>query len=84
MIGQRDWLGHFSAAVLYRVWQPFRRLLDVAWDSNPQAEEGALRNTVLGFIWSVTKDFDLDAGIRQEATTRRSIPRVLFGATLRW
>jgi hypothetical protein len=83
VIGQRDWLGHFSAATLYRVWQPFRLLLDVAWDSNPQADEGALGNTVVGFIWNVTKDFDLDAGYR-----RGNNPAIrdawLLGLTLRW
>ena len=83
VIGQRDWLGHLSAAALYRVWQPLRLLVDVAWDSNPQTESGALRNTVVGFIWSVTKDFDLDAGIRKgnDAAVDTAI---LFGATLRW
>jgi hypothetical protein len=83
VIGQRDWLGHFSAAAMYRVWQPFRVLVDVGWDSNPQAESGAFRNTVVGFIWSVTKDFDLDAGIRRgnDAAVDSAI---LFGLTLRW
>jgi len=83
VIDQRDWLGHFSAAALYRVWQPFRVLLDVAWDSNPQAEAGALRNTVVGFIWSVTKDFDLDAGVRKGSDSAIDTA-ILFGATLRW
>lgn len=83
VIGQRDWLGHFSAAALYRVWQPFRLLLDVAWDSNPQVESGAFRNTVVGFIWSVTKDFDLDAGLRK-GNDPAIDTAVLFGATLRW
>lgn len=83
VIGQRDWLGHFSAAAMYRVWQPFRVLVDVAWDSNPQAESGAFRNTVVGFIWSVTKDFDLDAGVRKgnDAAVESAL---LFGLTLRW
>lgn len=83
VIDQRDWLGHFSAAAGYRLLQPLRLLVDFAWDSNPQAEEGTLRNTVFGFIWSVTKDFDLDAGYR-----RGNSPAIqdawLFGLTLRW
>jgi len=82
-IGQRDWLGHFSAAALYRVWQTLRVLLDVAWDSNPQAESGALRNTVVGAIWSVTKDFDLDAGYRK-GNSAAVENAWLFGLTLRW
>ena len=82
-IGQRDWLGHVSAAAMYRVWQPFRVLVDVAWDSNPQADSGALRNTVVGFIWSVTKDFDLDAGIRK-GNDPAVETALLFGLTLRW
>jgi hypothetical protein len=83
VIGQRDWLGHLSAAALYRLWQPFRVLLDVAWDSNPQIEHGTLRNTVVGFIWSVTKDFDLDAGYRK-GNDAAIDTAILFGATLRW
>jgi len=83
VIGQRDWLGHFSAAAMYRVWQPFRVLVDFAWDSNPQAEEGTLRNIVTGFIWSATKDFDLDAGFR-----KGNSPAIqdawLLGLALRW
>jgi hypothetical protein len=83
VIGQRDWLGHASAAALYRVWQPFRVLLDYSLDSNPQVEQGAFRNVVAGFIWSVTKDFDLDAGIRK-GNAPAVDTAVLFGATLRW
>jgi hypothetical protein len=83
VIGQRDWLGHFSAAALYRVWKPFRLLLDVVWDSNPQAESGTLRNTVVGLIWSVTRDFDLDAGVRK-GNDPAIDTAILFGATLRW
>jgi hypothetical protein len=81
--GQRDWLSHFSAATLYRVWQPFRLLLDVAWDSNPQAGEGALGNTVVGFIWNLTKDFDLDAGYRG-GNSPAIRDAWLLGLTLRW
>jgi hypothetical protein len=83
LIGQRDWLAHFSAATLYRVWQPFRVLLDLSWDSNPEVERGALRNTVVGFIWSLTKDFDLDAGYRR-GNSAAIQDAWLFGLTLRW
>jgi hypothetical protein len=83
VIGQRDWLGHVSAAALYRVRQPFRVLLDMAWDSNPQTESGTLRNAVVGFIWSVTRDFDLDAGVRK-GNDPAIDTALLFGATLRW
>lgn len=83
VIEQRDWLGHFSAAAGYRIVQPLRVFLDLAWDSNPQVEEGAFRNVVLGLIWNVTKNFDLDGGYR-----RGNDPAIrdawLFGATLRW
>ena len=83
LIDQRDWLAHFSAATLYRVWQPFRVLLDLSWDSNPEVERGALRNTVVGFIWSLTKDFDLDAGYRR-GNSAAIQDAWLFGLTLRW
>jgi len=82
-IGQRESLSHFSAAALYRVWQPLRLLADIAWDTNPDVAAGTLRHTVFGLIWSVTRDFDLDAGIR-----RGNEPAVdtafLLGVTLRW
>jgi hypothetical protein len=81
--GQREWLGHLSAAALYRLWQPLRVLLDVAWDSDPQAGSGALRNIVAGFIWAVSKDFDLDAGVRK-GNDPAIDTALLFGATLRW
>jgi hypothetical protein len=82
-IGQRDWLGHFSAAAMYRVAQPVRLLVDMAWDSNPQTESGALSNTVFGVIWALTKDLDLDAGVRKgnDAAIANAL---LFGVTLRW
>jgi hypothetical protein len=83
VIEQRDWLGHFSAAAGYRLFKPLRLLVDFSWDSNPEVESGAFFNTVVGFIWSVTKDFDLDGGYR-----RGNDPAIrdawLFGLTLRW
>ena len=80
---QRDSLSHLSAAAMFRVLQPLRLLLDTAWDTNPDPAAGALRQTVYGFIWAVTKDLDLDAGIRHGNTA--AIERaLLFGITVRW
>lgn len=83
VIDQRDWLGHFSAAAGYRVLQPLRVFLDLAWDSNPEVERGAFRNVVLGAIWSVAKSLDLDAGYRK-GNSAAIEDAWLFGLTWRW
>jgi hypothetical protein len=83
-IGQRESLGHFSAAALYRPSPTWWLAVDVAWDTNPDPAAGpSLRHTVYGVIWSVTKDFDLDAGIRT-GNGPAIDTALLFGITLRW
>lgn len=82
-IGQRDTLGHFSGAALYRPTPEWWLLVDLAWDSNPNTAGGTLQNTVYGVIWSVTKDIDLDVGVRK-GNGAAVDTAVLFGVTLRW
>ena len=57
---------------------------DVSRDTDPDPlSSTTIRQTVLGIIYSVTPDFDLDVGFRRGNTP--AIDRaLLFGATFRW
>ena len=83
-VGERDSLGEISGAVLYKTAENFKLVLDAARSTNPAPEsDRALAQMVLGAIWSVTKDLDLDIGIRRgnDAAIDRAI---MAGITLRW
>ena len=82
--GERDALTHFSAAATYRVGD-VRLVVDVARDTNPDpAASGGERYLVLGAMWSVRKDFDLDAGVKTGHGSATLDNALLFGATVRW
>ena len=82
--GERESIPELSGAVLYRATPGLRLLLDAVATRNPHPEsDRALRSVVAGFIWSVSKDIDLDAGIRRGNDP--AIDRaVMAGLTLRW
>jgi hypothetical protein len=82
--GERKDLQRLSAAILPKIGESLRLVLDVAFDTNPDpAAEGWLRQTVVGFIYSVNKDFDFDLGYRRGSDP--AIDRaVMAGITLRW
>jgi hypothetical protein len=83
-LGNRGSVTELSAAVLYKLTERIRPLLDVSRTTNPDpASDQALQNVVLGVIWQATKDVDLDAGLRfgnQPAIDRA----LMLGLTLRW
>jgi hypothetical protein len=83
-LGNRGSLTELSAAVLYKVTEHIRPLLDVSRITNPDPASGeALQNVVLGVIWQATKQLDLDIGLRfgnQPAIDRA----LMLGMTLRW
>lgn len=83
-LGNRASLTELSAAVLYKLTEQIRPLLDVSRLTNPDpASDQALQNVVLGVIWQATKQLDLDAGLRfgnQPAIDRA----LMLGVTLRW
>lgn len=83
-LGQRESLKHLSGAVLFKATERLRLLIDVSRDTDPDpASDTTLRQHVVGFIYSLTRDFDIDAGIRRgnEPAIDRAL---LFGLTLRW
>lgn len=83
-LGERESIRQVAGAVLYKLTDSVLPLLDVSLTTNPDPASGkAVRETVLGVIWQVTKDFDLDAGIR--IGNDPAIDRALMlGATIRW
>jgi len=83
-VGQRESLGHLSAAVWLKPTPKLKVVLDASLDSNPGPSTNDLvRQAVVGIIYSATPDFDLDAGIRR--ANAAGIDRAfLVGATLRW
>jgi hypothetical protein len=84
-LGERASLAHLSGALVWRVVENVKLVADYARDTNPRAGGGgAERYAVLGAIWSVTPDFDLDLGLKTGhggATLDRAL---LLGMTLRW
>jgi hypothetical protein len=83
-LGNRGSVTELSAAVLYKLTERIRPLLDVSRITNPDTASGeALQNVVLGVIWQATKQLDLDVGLRfgnQPAIERA----LMLGTTLRW
>jgi Putative MetA-pathway of phenol degradation len=83
-LGNRRSVTELSAAVLYKVTEQIRPLLDVSRITNTDPASGeALQNIVLGVIWQATKQLDLDLGLRfgnQPAIDRA----LMLGMTLRW
>jgi hypothetical protein len=83
-LGERVDLVHASAAVFLKPTKTVKLVFDLSFDTNPDpASDAALRQQVVGIIWSLTGDFDLDAGFR-----RGNAPAIdrayLLGLTYRW
>lgn len=83
-LGERRSLTHFSGAVTYQVGD-VKLVADAARDTSPDpAERRAEHALVLGAIWSVRRDFDLDAGWKKGGGSSPLKDALLFGATVRW
>lgn len=83
-LGERESLTQISAALWLKVTKQLKVVADHAFDTNPDPSSATtIRQTVVGFIYSVTPAFDFDAGIRRgnDPAIDRAL---LFGATLRW
>ena len=81
---QRENLKHFSVLGMYKPFDALRLGLDLSFDTNPDpGSDKTVRQTVLGAIYSLTKDFDLDIGYRRGNDP--AIDRAFMaGVTLRW
>jgi Putative MetA-pathway of phenol degradation len=82
--GQRTSLRHISASFWMKPNESLKLVSDYSLDTNPDpSSDRTVRQTVLGFIYSVTPTLDLDVGARFGNTP--AIHRaLLFGTTLRW
>lgn len=84
-VDQRRDLMHLSGALTWKATDRLKLVADFSADSNPDgADRSSIRYRVLGFIYSPTPAFDLDAGLKHghgRAATDRAF---LLGATLRW
>lgn len=84
-VDQRKSLGHLSAAVTWEATEKLKLVADASVDSNPdRATRASVRYAILGLIYSVTPDFDLDFGIKHGLGAPAVDHAVLFGVALRW
>ena len=82
--GLRKSLWHLSGSVWWKATAALKVVADLSYDTNPdRASDTLVRQWVAGFIYSVTKDLDLDAGYRRGNDP--AIDRAwMAGVTLRW
>ncbi len=82
--GLRESLRHLSAAVWFKTSAALRLVADLSIDTDPDpASDRTIRQTVFGLIYSLSKDLDLDAGVRRG--TEPAVDRALLcGLTYRW
>ncbi len=84
-LGECESLTHFSGALVWKAAQNLKLVADYARDTNSgPAGDGAARYAIIGAIWSVTPDFDLDLGLKTGhggATLDRAL---MLGMALRW
>lgn len=83
-LGERESLTHVSAALVYEIGS-VKLIADVARNGalDPAADR-AERYLVLGAIWAVRRDFDLDIGIKKGGGGAPIDEALLLGATVRW
>jgi hypothetical protein len=85
ILGERESLAHLSAALVWKVVENVKLVADYARVGNPNpAGGGAERYAVLGAIWSVTPDFDLDLGLKTGHGGTTLDRALLLGMALRW
>ena len=83
-LAERESLWQLAGALWFEATPALDLIVDVSFDRNPDpGSSRELRQTVLGVIYGVAQDVDLDAGIRRgnDPAIDRAL---LFGVTLRW
>ncbi len=84
-LDERESLGHISGAVMYKVVDSVRLIADLSWDTNPdKASNDPVRYSIIGAIWGVNRDLDLDIGWRRGHGEPATDKAFLLGATFRW
>lgn len=81
---QRESLKHWSISPWLKPTDQLKLVADLSWDTNPDpASDVKVRQRVLGFIYSINKNLDIDAGVRRGNAP--AIDRaVMAGITVRW
>jgi hypothetical protein len=83
-LGERKSLTHFSAAATWQLG-PVKLVVDAARDTSPDpAASESERYVVLGAIWAIGRNFDLDAGVKTGHGGAALDEALLLGATVRW
>ena len=83
-IGERTSLRHVSASLWLKPTEALKLVVDRSRDTNPDpADSRAIRQSIVGAIYGITKDFDVDVGWRRThgpAGERAA----MAGVALRW
>lgn len=83
--GQRNHVYHASVAAEYSVSESLRLVADASTESNPDLNGHAnVGSLVLGLVYSVTPDLDIDLGYRQGLTEPAADHTWLAGLALRF
>jgi len=83
--GERASLTHFSGAITVQATPEVKVVMDLARNTNPDpAATQSERYLVFGAIWSVSKNLDLDLGLKVGHGAAALDEAVLLGATVRW
>lgn len=83
--GQRNHLYHASVAAEYSVSASLRLVADASTESNPElAGHANVGSLVLGLVYSVTPNFDIDLGYRHGLTEPAADHTWLAGLALRF
>lgn len=85
VLGERRDLYHGSMAASYRTSSNWQWVADLSAETNPDpGADEHLRSAVLGAIWSVRTNLDLDAGYRKGLTETAHDHAWLFGLAYRF
>lgn len=85
VVDKRVHLWHVSGAIARRVGEDVKLILDAGIDSH--TDRGASSDIVFliaGLIWSMHKNFDIDAGYKLESSDSARARTLLAGLTWRW
>ena len=84
-LGERESLTHFSGAIAGQAAPGVKVIIDFARVTSPDpAVPQAERYIVFGAIWSVTRDFDLDLGLKVGRAGAALGEALLLGMAARW
>ena len=83
--GQREHVFHTSAAAEYSINESARVVADISTESNPDdAGHPSINSIVLGLIFSVTPDVDIDLGYRRGLSDAAADHAWLTGLSIRF